>query len=97
MAPRRPAACQLWRFVHVDDGYFQVLNVASGRQLTTRHHGGGPPRLTVAEPDPTTPAAQWRLTPLDDGDYHLTNRDGWTAQTNPAPHDDPRRFQLLLP
>lgn len=88
MAPRRPTPCQLWRFVHHDGGYFQVIHVPSGRPLTARRHG-------LALGDRLTPAAQWRLEPLGDGGYHLVNREGWTAEsTGPG---DPRRFQVLLP
>lgn len=34
--PRRPGGCQLWRFVPVADGYYRVVNRATGRTL------GGP-------------------------------------------------------
>jgi hypothetical protein len=88
VAPRRPTPCQLWRFTHTGEGYFQVTNVAAGRSLTTRGQ-----RLVLGKPGP---AAQWRLEALGDGGYRLVNRDGWTAQAN-TPNGDPRRFQLLLP
>lgn len=92
VAPRRPTACQLWRFVHAGDGYFQVINVAGERPLTTRQH-----RLVLGERDRPTPAAQWRLEALGDGGYRLINREGWTAKANAPNSTDPRRFQLLLP
>jgi arabinan endo-1,5-alpha-L-arabinosidase len=88
VAPRRPTPCQLWRFTHTGEGYFQVTNVAAGRSLTTRGE-----RLVLGRP---SPAAQWRLEPLGDGGYRLINRDGWAAKANPG-SGDPRRFQLLLP
>lgn len=79
---RRQSACQLWRFVHTDGAYFQVVNVASGKALTVRRH-------TLVVGRPTT---QWRLEPLGDGEYGLVSRDGWTARVGA---DD--RFQLLVP
>jgi arabinan endo-1,5-alpha-L-arabinosidase len=56
--PLRPGGCQLWRFEHVADGYYRVLNAATGRALGghrhplgDRHHdlAGGVPAGEVAE------------------------------------------------
>jgi hypothetical protein len=79
---RRAGACQLWRFVHTDGGYFQVVNVTSGRQLTMRRH-------VLVLGDRPGPTAQWRLEPLGGGDYRLVNRAGETARAG--------AFQLLVP
>jgi arabinan endo-1,5-alpha-L-arabinosidase len=84
VTPRRPSVCQLWRFTHTDEGYFQVTNVATGRPLTTR-------RADLVLGTRPTPAAQWRLDPLGDGRYHLVNREGRTASAGGD------RFQLLVP
>lgn len=88
VTPRRATSCQLWRFTHTDEGYFEVTNVATGRPLTARRHA-----LVLG--DHPTPAAQWRLEALGDGGYHLVNREGWTAQAGAG--GDPQRFQLLVP
>lgn len=89
VVPRRVSPCQLWRFVHVDEGYFRVINVATGRALATRRLGGRPV-LSLGDP-----SADWRLQPLGDGGYRLVNRDGWAARADTT--GDPRRFQLLVP
>jgi arabinan endo-1,5-alpha-L-arabinosidase len=34
--PRRPGGCQLWRFQHVGDGYYRVVDRATGRALAGR-------------------------------------------------------------
>jgi hypothetical protein len=92
VSPRRPTACQLWRFVHADEGYFEVVNVATGRPLTTRQHGNSP-ILIIG--DRHRPPDHWRLTPLGDGGYRLINSAGWTAKAGST--GDPQRFQLLVP
>ncbi|MFL6118053.1 family 43 glycosylhydrolase [Actinophytocola sp.] len=89
MVPRRATPCQLWRFAHTEEGYFQVVNVATGRPLAARRHGPG---LTLGEPNDPTPAATWRLEPLGGGRYRLVDRAG-----RPADSGNSQRFQLLVP
>jgi hypothetical protein len=71
MVPRRETPCQLWRFVHTDGAYFQVVNVATGRPLAVRRQ-----KLVLGEPNHP---ADWRLYPLGGGEYQLVNRDGRPA------------------
>ncbi|HLL69731.1 MAG TPA: family 43 glycosylhydrolase [Micromonosporaceae bacterium] len=65
----RDSACQRWRFVHLEEGYFAVVNARSGRPLTTLDDR----RLALGRPGR---AAQWRIEVLSDGSYRLVNRVG---------------------
>jgi len=76
--PRRPGGCQLWRFEHLADGYYQVVNVATGRALTVAAgdlalgRRGSPMR--------------WRIEASTAGGYRLVNGDGYAL---PARLDTP--------
>jgi hypothetical protein len=52
--PRRPGGCQLWRFEHLSDGYYRVVNAATGRALG----GRGPAARWRIE---ASPAGGYRL------------------------------------
>jgi arabinan endo-1,5-alpha-L-arabinosidase len=76
--PRRPGGCQLWRFEHVADGYYQVVNAATGRPLTATAGG-----LTLGR---RGPAARWRIEASATGGYQLVNAEGYAF---PARLDTP--------
>jgi hypothetical protein len=70
-APPRAGGCQRWRFDHVADGYYRVVNQRTGRALTVV---GG--HLSAVGP-----AATWRIAEAADGSYQLIDRDGFRVAT----------------
>jgi arabinan endo-1,5-alpha-L-arabinosidase len=76
--PRRPGSCQLWRFEHVADGYYRVVNAANGRALAaTANH------LILGH---LGPDARWRIEQSATGGYQLVNAGGYAF---PARLDTP--------
>ena len=65
--PRRAGGCQLWRFEHVGDGYYRVVDVATGRAL--------------ASPGSHAAAARWRIEAAAAGGYRLVDGDGYALPT----------------
>jgi hypothetical protein len=63
--PRRPGGCRLWRFEHLSDGYYRVVNAATGRALG----GRGPAARWRIE---ASPAGGYRLT--DTNGYAFATR-----------------------
>jgi len=87
------SACQLWRFIPTEEGYFQIVGKLDGRPLTAT---GGP--LILGH---RTTATEWRIEPLNDGGYHLITRDGRAADltippSTGAPGITPTQRLLLL-
>ncbi|MEU4245413.1 family 43 glycosylhydrolase [Actinoplanes sp. NPDC026619] len=76
--PHQPAGCRQWRFEHVADGYYQVVNTATSRPLAV---AAG--RLVLGRPGP---AARWRIEASPAGGYHLVNANGYSF---PAELDAP--------
>jgi hypothetical protein len=85
VVPRHATPCQLWRFTQVEEGYFRVVDVATGRPLASRHGPG----LTLGAPNDQT---TWRLDPVGGGRYRLVDHAGRAANSGHS-----QRFQLLVP
>ena len=69
---RRAGTCQLWRFVHVGDGYYRIEHRQSGWALTVTTVRGVP-RVELVK---GAAAGRWRIEPLGDGTYRLVDRAG---------------------
>ncbi|WP_189078274.1 family 43 glycosylhydrolase [Mangrovihabitans endophyticus] len=65
-----PGRCQRWRFEHLTDGYYRVVNAATGRPLSVPASGG--PVLGGHGA-----AARWRIEASPDGGYRLVAGAGY--------------------
>ncbi|BDI31217.1 hypothetical protein CCAX7_32680 [Capsulimonas corticalis] len=71
------ATAQAWKFTDLGDGYWELINVASG--LALDDYGWGTANGTVvdqwdASASPVTNAQQWSLRPAGDGSWKVVNR-----------------------
>ncbi|MBE1488358.1 family 43 glycosylhydrolase [Plantactinospora soyae] len=62
LANRRLLGGARWRFVHVTEGYYRIVDQRTGRALAATDRPG--------------PGAQWRIEALNNGAYRLVTRDG---------------------
>jgi hypothetical protein len=102
-ARERHGGCQLWRFTHTEDGYYQIVNQRYGKPVTVVTASNGAPRLALGAVGELSAASQWRIEALNDGGYRLVNRDGLAADlTHPASAGTPgasgtQRLLLVVP
>ncbi|HYN94082.1 MAG TPA: family 43 glycosylhydrolase, partial [Pilimelia sp.] len=75
----RGSACQRWRFVHTDEGYFTIVNAKTGRPLTAVRQGSTWRVVVAAASGPAARSGQWRIEVHNDGTYSLVNRSGGRA------------------
>ena len=72
---RRDSDCQLWRFTHTDNGYYNIVNQRSGKQISVAGCGDQGTNVVLRKASSDAPCGQWRLEPLNDGSFRLASRD----------------------
>jgi hypothetical protein len=76
----RDSACQRWRFLHTDEGFFAIVNARSGRPLVAVGQRDGAARLELdGREGRFGRASQWRIEVLAGGAYRLIDRAGGRA------------------
>jgi hypothetical protein len=95
---RRTGDCQLWRFVHAEEGYFTVVNKQTGRALVA---GAGGRVMLGGRADRADARAQWRIEALNNGAYRLVSRAGRAVRLDAgvrhaSPDGTPAEELLLL-
>jgi len=71
---RRDSDCQLWRFAHTDNGYYNIVNERSGKEITVADCRDRGTNLVLGTASSHDACGQWRLEPLNDGTFRLVSR-----------------------